>query len=208
MAHRILMKQEPVKKSEVGASGLTGPAKGTKYAKRLVGRALSIKHVHVASFVAQGKLNGHQICEQAGISDPQLKRMKRLQLFQAEVERQLTVFRKRVAGGYLGMREKRVEMRDELAQALQYIRKSRAQTAGEDTELKAQGGRTGLVLKQNVHNMKTGKVIDHKYVVDHPTIDQLRALAMEQAKDVGDLGGDKPGAAVTIVLTPKEQGWL
>jgi hypothetical protein len=124
------------------------------------------------------------------ITYPQLKRMKRLALFRAEVERQLTVFRHRVAGGYLGIRDKRVEMRDELAQALQYIRKSRAQIAKEDAELKAQGGGTGLVLKQNVLNMKTGKVIDHKYVVDHPTIDQLRALAVDQAKDVGDTGGD------------------
>ena len=44
--------------------------------------------------------------------------------------------------------------------------------------------------------------------VDHPTIDQLRALAVDQAKDVGDLGGDKPGVAVTIVLNEEERGWL
>ena len=134
--------------------------------------------------------------------------MKRLPLFQAEVQHQINVFRNRVAGGYLGIRDKRVEMRDELAQALQYIRKSRAQAAKDDAELKAQGGRTGLVVAQNIHNLKTGKVIDHKYLVDHPTIDQLRALAVDQAKDVGDLGGDKPGVAVTIVLNEEEQGWL
>lgn len=55
-----------------------------------------------------------------------------------------------------------MEMRDELAQAFQYIRKLRAQMAKDDAELKAQGGRTGLVLKQNVHNLKTGKMIDQK----------------------------------------------
>ena len=129
-------------------------------------------------------------------------------LFKAEVERQLTVFRKRVAGGYLGIREKRLEMRDELAQALQYIRKSRAQTAKEDAELKAQGGRTGLVVKENILSLKTGALLDTKYRVDHPTINQLRALAIDQAKDLNESDGDKHGVAVTIVFSEEEQGWL
>ena len=63
-------------------------------------------------------------------------------------------------------------------------------------------------MKQNVNNLKTGKAIDQKYIVDHPTIDQLRALAVDQDKDVGDLGEDKPGVAVTIVLNEEEKGWL
>jgi len=41
------------------------PALGRKYSKRLIGRALSTKHIHVAGLVAQGRLNGSQICNQA-----------------------------------------------------------------------------------------------------------------------------------------------
>jgi len=47
------------------------------------------------------------------------------------------------------------------------------------------GGRTGLVLKQNVHNLKSGKVIDHKYLVDTQPLISYARFAVDQAKGRG-----------------------
>jgi hypothetical protein len=188
------------------------PVKGSLGKETNVGDRYRIttKHVHAATLLAGGQMNGMQICKKVGITYPQFNRWKRVPAFQEEVARQVAQFRNKVNGGALGLREKRIEMRDELAHALQYIRQQRRKKAKSDKELKEAGGLSGLVVQENVRDLRTGKLLDKKFTVDHPTVTQLRAIAMDQAKDVGDLNAPEKGAGVqvTIVLSKEEQGWL
>ena len=163
-------------------------------------------HIKAAGLLAQGILNGKQIAQRCRVPYVRLNSWKSKAFFMEEVQRQISVYASQQRGQNLGIRERRIAMRDELFEALQYIRQKRGENA--DAEMKKMGGLTGLIVAEAVRDNR-GKVVGKVYQVDHPTVTQMRQLAIDQAREVGEWNADKAGGntSVTIVLTPEERGW-
>jgi hypothetical protein len=176
--------------------------------KWLSHRSLGPKHIKAAVLEATGKTNA-EIMQLVDITIGQLAAMRRMEKYQVELKRQIDIYSAKVAGGILGSQINRLKIRDKLYQNLQHIRKQRKKLAEDDPELEAQGGLTGLVVAEPL--LSAGRKLGTKYSIDHETIDQIKSLANETAKDLGQLGGDKNGntaVQVNITFTQEDQAWL
>lgn len=174
--------------------------------KALVYTQLNKPMIHAALLEASGS-SMKEICDRVGISKYQLNRMRRMDFYKDEVAKQINIVTAKMSAGILSDQKRRLVIRDELYESMEVIRDRRKELSAKDPLLKEHGGETGLVLKHIMFDRQGNKI--EQFEVDHGTVDQIKSLMNETAKDLGQMGGDKgSGVSITINLTHEDQALL
>ena len=163
-------------------------------------------HYYCAMLEATGT-DKNEICKRAAISLYQFEKMRRMEKYRAELAKQVGIVNAKMQSSILGEQRRRLAIRDELYNSLEVIRDKRRERVNVDPLLVAAGGETGLIVREVSYDRRGQEIVQYK--VDHPTIDQIKSLMNETAKDLGQMGGKgDTGVSVTINLTTDDQGWL
>lgn len=193
---------------ELQANTSVSTVKPKKLKPQMSHKRLSSKHIHAALLQAEGRLGVQQLCDKVGISAYQYAIMRTKEFYNAEVERQVSIFRNRVDGSMLGQKAKRNEFREKLVKKIVHVVNKRAAKALVEKDLEEEGGKSGLVLRQRVYQ-KGG--VDTRYVIDHGTVDRLQSLMNDIAKENGEMGAgakEATGVTVNISFDNDDQDWL
>jgi len=164
-----------------------------------------------AVLLAEGKRTETAICATIGIHITTLCRWKQHPDFQAEIKANLAAFREAELGRGIADRAKRIELYNNLTDKLLQVIEERAERMGD----KEAGTSTGLVVRTvRVSGSGSNAIEIIEYSVDNATIKELRALAEQAAKDLGQWkdtreitgkdGGPVEVKTITVEVPPTE----
>lgn len=165
---------------------------------------LTGKQIRVARHYAEGWLNKRQLCKKCKIARPTLNEWLLLPDFAAQVKAFRDDYVKRVRTEGIASLENRIRLYNQMENKLRRVIHERAK---DPTMSAIPGGKTGVLVRR-LKSIGSGEnqTMVEEYEVDTATLKELREMAMQASKELGQINraaeNETDGEDLTIRIRP------
>jgi len=165
---------------------------------------LTGKQIRVARLYAEGWLNKRQICKRSKINRTTLFNWLKLDEFNAQVKTFRDDYVKRVRTEGIASLENRIRLYNQMENRLRRVIDERAK---DPTMKSVPGGKTGVLVRR-MKSIGSGEnqTMVEEYEVDTATLKELREMAMQASKELGQINraaeNEADGEELTIRVRP------